>query len=354
MIRLTDLVYAVGTFRLEVSLEVADGEYFVILGPTGSGKTAAVECLAGLRRPQSGRIEISGWDATRAEPRHRLVGYVPQDYALFTHRTVRRNISFGPEVRGWPRGEIARVVEESARLLGIEKLLDRRIQGLSGGERQRVALARALAMRPRVLVLDEPVSALDESTRETVCAELRRVQRELKLTTIHISHNLEEAFSVADRAAVIHDGRIEQVGRMEELLRRPRNEFVARFMRGENIFAGRASGPGPRPDTTRVRVGDVDLVVPGRREGAVAFVVRPENLVVHGAGVSSPAMDAAVLPARLVRGVDRGAYVRLELAAFLPLVAHMPAEEFALLRAGDAGTDLQVIIPPEAIHVLEE
>ncbi|MDI6774843.1 MAG: ATP-binding cassette domain-containing protein [Verrucomicrobiota bacterium] len=354
MIRITDLDYVVGAFRLRITLEVSDGEYFVLLGPTGSGKTAAIECLAGLRRPRSGRIEISGWDATRAEPRRRMVGYVPQDYALFMRRSVRRNIGFGPEVRGRSRAEIGRAVEEAARLVGIEKLLDRRIPGLSGGERQRVALARALATRPEALILDEPVSALDEATRETVCGELRRLQRELKLTTIHVSHNIEEAFSVADRAAVMRNGRIEQVGRMEELLRRPRNEFVARFMRCENVFVGRAIGPGPSPDTTRVRVGDADVIARGRREGAILFVVRPENLAVRWAGLSSaPERDAAALPARLARWVDRGAYVRMELSSFQPLVAHLSAEAFAALMADESSADLEAVIPPEAIHVLE-
>jgi len=353
MIRIDHLVYAVGNFRLDISLEIGAGEYFVILGPTGSGKTATVECVSGLRRPQSGRIEISGRDATHAEPRHRAVGYVPQDYALFTHRTVRRNISFGPEVRGWPRGEIARVVEESARLLGIEKLLDRRIQGLSGGERQRVALARALAMRPRVLVLDEPVSALDESTRETVCAELRRVQRELKLTTIHISHNLEEAFSVADRGAVLSAGRVQQVGTMGELLRRPVNEFVARFMRCENLFAAKTCGPGPLPETTAAFSDGVQWLLPGRHAGQVRFVVRPENLAVEKPGDRRERAGAAEMAVRVLRTTDRGAYVRLELEAdgIGRLVAHLPHAESAALGAAE-GERLLVLVRPSAVHVL--
>jgi ABC-type Fe3+/spermidine/putrescine transport system ATPase subunit len=344
------VVYAAGSFRLETSLDIPDGDYFVLMGPTGSGKTATVECLAGLRRPLSGRIEMSGKDMTWTEPRDRMVGYVPQDYALFGHRTVRRNIAFGPEVRGWSRVEVDRAVETSARFLGIEGLLDRRIPGLSGGERQRVAVARALAMRPRVLILDEPVSALDESTRETVCTELRRIQRELKLTTIHISHNLEEAFSVADRAAVMRNGRVEQVGTMEELLRRPRNEFVARFMRCENIFEGRAVEPGS--DVTPVRVGATDFLVPGRRLGTVRFVVRPENVMLLAAGEPVPS-GVTVFPVHLVRGVDRGAHVRLQLNSFMPLVSHLPVESFSRMVSRDGGA-LQAVVAPASIHVLPE
>lgn len=350
MIRLSGLVYVVGTFRLEVSLDIGDGEYFVIMGPTGSGKTAAVECLAGLRQPQSGRIEVSGRDVTGAEPRHRAVGYVPQDYALFMHRTVRRNIAFGPEVRGWPAEKIGQAVRESAGLLGIEHLLDRRIPGLSGGERQRVALARALAVKPEVLILDEPVSALDESTREAVCGELRRVQRQLNLTTLHVSHNLEEAFSVADRAAVMRDGRIEQVGRMEDLLRRPINDFVARFMRFENIVQGKTISPG-LAGTMLVEVDGQTLTLVGKAEGPVTLVFRPENVSVARTGGSSEAKSAYAMAARLVRAVDRGAYVRLELAGSRPLVSHMSLAAFRQSGLVE-GVDVRVTVRPEDIHVI--
>jgi molybdate/tungstate transport system ATP-binding protein len=351
MIRLSDLVYTAGTFRLDVSLEIGEGEYFVIMGPTGAGKTACIECLAGLRAPQSGRIELGGRDVMRAEPRSRSVGYVPQDYALFMHRTVRRNIAFGPEVRGWARDEIARTVLDSARLVGIESLLDRPIPGLSGGERQRVALARALAVRPALLILDEPVSALDEATRETVCAELRRVQRSLKLTTIHVSHNLEEAFSLADRAAVMRNGRIEQAGPMAELMRRPHSEFVARFMRAENIFHAAARGPDAAGTGTRVQADGVEFVVPGRHEGPVAFMVRPEGVLVVRPGDAPGPTGTGVTTARLVRAVDRGTYVHLELAGARRLVAHLSPAAFTRMQVTE-GMVLQVYVCPEDIHVL--
>ncbi|MCX7590425.1 MAG: ATP-binding cassette domain-containing protein [Kiritimatiellae bacterium] len=240
MIRCKGLVYTVGTFRLEVSFEIAAGEYFVLMGPTGSGKTATVECIAGLRVPQSGHIEIHGRDITYEEPRRRMVGYVPQDYALFLHRTVRRNIAFGPEVRGWPRTEIEKRVRETAGLLGIESLLDRPIAGLSGGERQRVALARALAMNPQVLILDEPVSALDEYTRDAVCRELVRIQRTAGIPVIHVCHSFEEASLVADRIGVMCQGHLLQVATPRELYAKPVNRLVAEFLRVGNVFSGEA------------------------------------------------------------------------------------------------------------------
>ena len=352
MIRVQGLRYAVGTFRLELSLEVDDGEYFVLLGPTGSGKTAFVECLAGLRKPQAGRIEIAGLDVTRLEPRARGVGYVPQDLALFTNRTVRGNLAFGPEVRGVPRAERESRVREIARLVGLETLLDRRIAGLSGGERQRVALARALAVRPAALILDEPVSALDEAARQTLCRELRRLQRTLRLTTIHISHNVEEAFSVADRAAVLHNGRVEQVGKMEELLRRPRNVFVAQFLRAENILPATVRGhdPGPR---TRLDAAGLALSVPGRFEGAVTVVLRPEHLTVLRPGAAPEPGAAGVVTAPLLRAVDHGAYVRLELGGQPPLVAHVPPVASWGQQLSE-GAQVTLVIRAENVHVLPE
>ena len=353
MIRVSGLVYEVGSFRLEADLEVGRGEYFMLMGPPGSGKTALVECLAGLRRPQAGRIEIAGREVTAAEPRERGIGYVPQDYALFNHKTVAGNIAFGPRVRGWPAGQVAQAVSETARLTGIDHLLTRRIAGLSGGERQRTALARALALRPDVLVLDEPVSALDESTRESLCAELRKLQRELGLTTIHISHNLEEAFSVADRGAVLSAGRVQQVGAMGELLRRPANEFVARFMRCENLFAAKTCGPGPLPETTAAFSDGVQWLLPGRHAGQVRFVVRPENLAVEKPGDRRERAGAAEMAVRVLRTTDRGAYVRLELEAdgIGRLVAHLPHAESAALGAAE-GERLLVLVRPSAVHVL--
>lgn len=351
MIRVHNLKYAVGTFRLDVSLDVARGEYFVVMGATGSGKTALVECVAGLRQPLSGTIRIAGRDATNLDPRDRGTGYVPQDYALFAHRTVRGNVAFGPEVRGWTGMEIHKAVEDAARLLGIQHLLERRIQGLSGGERQRVALARALATRPEVLILDEPVSALDESTRESVCQELRRLQRSLGVTTLHISHNMEEAFSLADRAAVMRGGRVEQVGRMEDLMRRPRNKSVAQFMRCENVIEGECAGPGASGDVTRVKVNGIEVLAPGLHEGRVGLVIRPENLRVRRPGDMRTDESGVVIPCRIGRFVDRGIYVRLDLDSDPRLVAHVTASEFAGLLGRGEAMDVGVMIPARGIHV---
>jgi ABC-type Fe3+/spermidine/putrescine transport system ATPase subunit len=352
MISMQGLRFEIGSFSLDVSLDIPRGEYFVLMGPPGSGKSMLVEFLAGLRTPTAGSIRIAGRDVTTTEPRRRGVGYVPQDYALFSTRSVYGNIAFGPQVHGLSRKEVDLRVREAVRLLDIERLLDRRrVQGLSGGERQRVALARALAVRPDVLILDEPVSALDEATRESICGELRRLQRRLGLTTIHISHNLEEAFSVADRGAVMQGGRIRQVGRLEDLLRRPASEFVARFMRCENILNVQG-GPGPSPGLSQLDLPWGKVTVPGDHRGELKAAVRPENLLLARPDDTAANPPAGLsLRAGLLRSVDRGAYVRLSLKSNPSLVAHLPHRTFAELDAAE-GAELVVTIPPEALHLL--
>ncbi|MDY0168961.1 MAG: ABC transporter ATP-binding protein [Thermoguttaceae bacterium] len=264
MIRCERLTYSVGSFRLkDVTLEVADGEYFVLLGPPGSGKSMLLECLCGLNRVDSGRLLLDGQDVTDWEPRRRGIGYVPQDYALFPHLSVRRNIASGLVARGEPQEEVVRRVAEMTDMLGIAHLLDRRIAGLSGGERQRVALGRALAVRPRVLLLDEPVSALDEQTRDRLCRLLKRLHREMRTTTVHVCHNFAEMLAVADSAGVIDGGRILQTGSPADVFNRPVNVRVAEFVQAGNLF----------PAEAELVDGQVRLTLPG---GVVLHAQVPE------------------------------------------------------------------------------
>jgi ABC-type sugar transport system ATPase subunit len=211
-IRLESIGFRIGEFALEdICLEVRRGEYFVLTGPNGAGKTVLVKLIAGLHSPEAGEILIRGERVTETPPWERNIGYVPQEYALFPNLTVHGNIGFGLKVRKVEKSAIEELVRVDAELLGISHLLHRMPKGLSGGEQQKVALARALALRPTVLLLDEPVSAIDEDSRDAICAELKKIQRQTRVTTVHVSHNRREAELVADRIGVLKDGGIEIV-----------------------------------------------------------------------------------------------------------------------------------------------
>jgi ABC-type sugar transport system ATPase subunit len=211
MIELADISIRAGAFSLaHVSLSIPAGAYAVLMGGTGQGKTTILEAICGLRSVQSGRVILDGKDVTHEKPADRGVGYVPQDLALFPMMTVRGHLEFALRVRRWPAGVINERVAELAKVLGIEPLLARDVQHLSGGESQRVALGRALAFRPRVLLMDEPLNALDETTRDRLCELLRQVQRSSGLTTLHITHSRAEAQALADRLLVLEDGQVRQ------------------------------------------------------------------------------------------------------------------------------------------------
>jgi multiple sugar transport system ATP-binding protein len=214
----------------ELSLAVAPGELVAVLGASGSGKSTLLRTIAGLEQPDAGRVLIDGADQARVEPSRRGVAMVFQSFALFGHLSVERNIGFGLRARGEDREVVAARVRKTAAALGLDGLLDRRPGELSGGERQRVALARALAARPRVLLLDEPLSNLDAQLRVSTRGEIRRVQEQTGVTTLHVTHDQGEALALGHRVAVLRGGRVEQVGTPDEVWERPANTWVARFI----------------------------------------------------------------------------------------------------------------------------
>jgi ABC-type sugar transport system ATPase subunit len=213
-----------------LTLEVADGELMVLVGPSGSGKTTALRMLAGLEAVDGGQIEIDGRAVQGVPPRERDVAMVFQDYALYPQMTVRDNMAFGLRRRKLDRAEIGQRVTETCRTLGLDELLDRRPRELSGGQQQRVALGRALVRRPRVLLMDEPLSNLDAQLRVQARAEIRRLQHEVGTTTVYVTHDQVEALTLGDRIAVMNAGRLEQVGTPEELYDEPANVFVGGFI----------------------------------------------------------------------------------------------------------------------------
>jgi len=273
VIRLENIGVSRGKFRLEVPLlEVHSGEYFVVLGPTGQGKTVLLETIAGLQRPQSGRILVQNREVVELPPEKRQMAYVPQDSALFPHLSCRENIAFAAT---------RKQAEYWAERLGISYLLDRCPRRLSGGEKQRVALARALAAGSRILLLDEPLAALDPQTRSEFWLELKRLQREQSLTIIHVCHDFTEAYVLAERVGIINRGRLVQVGSKEEVFQRPVTEDIARFVGMSNIFPARVEARSKGEvilgwQGWQLRVAGEWPLTPGQR---VAFGIRPENVM---------------------------------------------------------------------------
>jgi sulfate transport system ATP-binding protein len=264
-----------------VDLEIADGELVALLGPSGSGKTTLLRTIAGLEFPDAGQVLFEGQDVTFASAAARRVGFVFQQYALFKHMTVARNIAFGLDVRKGkdkpPKAEINRRVEELLKLVELDGLGKRYPSQLSGGQRQRVALSRALAVQPSVLLLDEPFGALDATVRKSLRKELRRVHDATGVTTIFVTHDQEEALGLADRVAILNAGRIEQIGTPDEVHDNPATPFVCGFVGEANRFEGTVSGG-------RFTSGAVSFGANGVRDGEAVAFVRPHDFALDDGG----------------------------------------------------------------------
>jgi putative spermidine/putrescine transport system ATP-binding protein len=239
-----------------VDLEIAQGEFFTMLGPSGSGKTTTLRIIAGFEQPDDGRVLFAGQDVTRQPPYARDVNTVFQDYALFPHMTVGENVEYGLRVKGVKRQERRRRAGEALALVRLEGFGGRKPVQLSGGQRQRVALARAIVNHPRVLLLDEPLGALDLKLRQEMQTELKRIQAEVAITFVYVTHDQEEALTMSDRIAVFDQGRIEQIGPPAEVYERPANEFVAGFVGVSNVLDRDGRRFTIRPERIRFSSGD--------------------------------------------------------------------------------------------------
>ena len=257
----------------EVSLTIADGEFLVLLGPSGCGKTTTLRMVAGFIEPSAGHVRLAGQDVTLLPPWKRNAGMVFQSYALFPHMTVAQNVAFGLEMRKLSRADINRRVEETLALVRLGGYGGRLPRQLSGGQQQRVALARALAIRPDVLLLDEPLSNLDAKLRQEVRVEIRELQRQLGLTTVMVTHDQEEALTMADRLVVMNEGSVRQVGTQRDLYERPADRFVAGFVGRTTFLAGAVEAPGRfRSD------GGLALACAGGSPGQAVLSLRPERV----------------------------------------------------------------------------
>jgi molybdate/tungstate transport system ATP-binding protein len=347
VIQVEALSITLGSFVLRnVNLSVERGEYVVIMGPTGSGKTVFLECLLGLHQPQCGSIRVDGGCMDSEPPERRNLAYVPQDYCLFPHMTLRQNIAYGMRLRHFAADRQVERVRTLSERLGITHLLGRRPLHLSGGERQRGALARALAIDPSVLLLDEPMSAVDEHTRDSLCDLLKGLQKELGVTVLHVCHSLPEALSLADRIAIFGRGTILQQDRPSTVVNRPADSFVARCVGSANIISGcglaDVTGRWFESDGWKVRSGHVP-------EGPCFLTVRPERVRVLSAPLATPGFCT---PAVVQRRRDLGAVTLLDLRvggqwlrAAVPSTAFMP--EYGDLTPGSA---VHIELPEDGVH----
>ena len=292
-----------GAFGLiDVDLDIAEGEFVSLLGPSGCGKTTTLRVVAGFERPTSGRVLLNGAEIGHLPPNRRPVNTVFQDYAVFPHMNVAENVAFGLSVRGTPRAETARRVADALELVGLADKAKRPVSALSGGQRQRVALARALVCAPKLLLLDEPLSALDASLREQMQVELKSLQARLGTTFVMVTHDQTEALSISDRIVVMQGGRIEQIAAPAELYDRPATRFVAGFIGTMNLLPAQAAGVGA------VRLCGQTLPVPearGLTPGApVTLGLRPEHLELAPAGLGFR-VSTTVFHGRSLRVIGR-------------------------------------------------
>jgi spermidine/putrescine transport system ATP-binding protein len=330
----------------DISLTVRQGEFFSLLGPSGCGKTTTLRMIAGFERPDSGRIAIGDADVTDTPPHKRRVNTVFQSYALFPHLSVAENVGFGLRFRKISPGEKRARIDESLELVRLAGLGNRKPHQLSGGQQQRVALARALILSPDVLLLDEPLGALDAKLRRELQVELKSIQREVGITFLYVTHDQEEALTMSDRLAVMSGGRVEQLGTPREVYEHPATAFVADFIGVSNLMRAWADGSGG------VEVGDVRLAVaqPTTGESVVRLAIRPERVRIEAQGEAGENR----VPVRIERFVYLGSTTQVFVV--LPggdrlqaLVANSEdVEEY------DVGTEVTAYLPPDALRVLTD
>lgn len=291
MITLENVSHEWDDFSLKnVSFSVNKGEHFIILGPTAAGKTLILETIAGFYVPRKGKILLNGTDITCILPEKRKIGFVYQDYSLFPHMTVKENVAFGLKMQKLPRREIATKVQTIMDSMGISYIQNRFPSTLSGGEQQRVALARSLVIDPEILLLDEPFSALDPRTRESLIDELKRIHEVQHTTTIHVTHDQDEALALADRIGVIMDGKLVQVDTPHAVFNEPVSEEVATFVGIENVIKGKIVSN--EDGVVVVETGDYQIrALSSLKEGEVNMFIRPENIILSKAKLKSSARN---------------------------------------------------------------
>lgn len=346
VLTLTEVTVVYGsTVALDgVDLSVDEGEIVAVIGPSGCGKSTLLRTVAGLERPVTGRVAIDGRDVTDHRPDRRGVGLMFQDHALFPHRSVAGNIAFGPRMHGYPADRVRARVEELLTLVRLDGFGQRPVTSLSGGEQQRVALARALAVEPRLLLLDEPLGSLDRRLGEELLTELGRVVRTVGTTVVHVTHDQDEALALADRIVVLRDGRIEQLGRPDELWRSPSSAFVAGFLGLDRLVDAEVTGG-------RARTAYGTVPTPGVPDGRVQLVLLPDAVRLLGPDRAPRRDDELELTGTVIDRRFAGDHVRLAVALSTGGDLRVPVWR----GAGPApGTTVALALDPTGVHVLPD
>ena len=326
-----------------LTLTLAPGELVALLGPSGCGKTTALRLLAGLEEADSGRVVIAGEDVTGLAANRRDVGMVFQAYSLFPHMTASQNVTFGMQMRKVPVTERGRRAGEMLELVGLSGFADRYAHQLSGGQQQRVALARALAIKPKVLLLDEPLSALDAKVRARLRDEIRRVQLEIGITTLFVTHDQEEALAIADRVGVMQAGRLEQLGPPTDVYSRPATPFVASFVGLTNRLPGMVKG-----GEVEVRGTRMPLVQRDAADGPAVALVRPEAVTVVGDAQSAAGPLVGTVIATAFLGATSRVTVDL---GDVTVLAQLPTSEAGGLPAG---TRVHLVLRPDPVLIARD
>ena len=356
-LRLSGIVKCYGTAAPTlkgIDLEIRDGEFIVLVGPSGCGKSTLLRTIAGLESITEGDLYIGDKKVNKLAPKNRDIAMVFQSYALYPHMTIRRNMSFGLEVRRMPRPEIDKLVDDAAKMLGLEEHLDKLPKMLSGGQRQRVAMGRAIVRRPKVFLFDEPLSNLDASLRTQMRVEIRKLHRTLETTTVYVTHDQVEAMTLADRIAVLNLGILQQVGTPLELFLTPRNKFVASFIGSPSMnFMETTARKGDDgwelvlPDEAGVIALDEKLAeIPGLKDGCkLIFGIRPQDLNL------TPQDDAGSIKAKvdIVETLGWESHLHLKVAGE-PFLASVEAQAATKLENNEP---LELFVPKDAIHLFD-